>query len=38
MDFIEFVITAFLADQLASEEEEDAERERLRTEIDDLRS
>ena len=38
MSFLEFIITAFLADRLASEEEEEMERERLRSELDDLRS
>lgn len=38
MSFLEFIITALLADRLASEEEEAGERARLREELDDLRS
>ena len=38
MSFLEFIVTAFLADRLASEQEEEVERQRLRSELDDLRS
>ena len=38
MTFLEFIITAFLADHLASKQEEANEWERLQDEIDNLRS
>lgn len=38
MTFLEFIITAFFADHLASKQEEAKEWERLKEEIDDLRS
>ena len=38
MTFLEFIITAFFADHLASKQEEARELERLRSEIDDLKS
>ena len=38
MDFLEFLLTALLTDQLASEEEEARARKRLESEIEDLRS
>ena len=38
MTFLEFIVTAFFADHLASKQEEAAEVECLRAEIEDLRS
>jgi hypothetical protein len=38
MTFLEWIITWFFADHLASKQEEARELERLREEIDDLRS
>ena len=38
MSFLEFIITALLADRLASDEEQAQERTRLRAELDDLRT
>jgi hypothetical protein len=38
MDFLEFLLTALVADQLASEEEEAEGRNRLESEIEALRS
>ncbi|UCF01062.1 MAG: hypothetical protein JSV14_11805 [Deltaproteobacteria bacterium] len=38
MDFLEFVITAWLADRLASTDEEAKTLDRLQLEIDELRS
>jgi len=37
MDFLEFLITFFLADEFASEEEKENEWDQLRDEIDDLK-
>ena len=38
MDFLEFLLTALLADQLASQEEEAEARNRLESELEELRS
>ena len=38
MDFLEFIITWFFADHLASKQEEARERHRLEQEIEELRS
>ena len=38
MDFLEFLLTALVADQLASREEEAEARNRLESEIEELRS
>lgn len=38
MDFLEFIITAFFADHLASKQEEKEDWERMREEIEDLRA
>jgi hypothetical protein len=38
MDFLEFIITWFFAECLASKQEEARERDRLEKEIEDLRS
>ncbi|MBW1860034.1 MAG: hypothetical protein JRI70_08170 [Deltaproteobacteria bacterium] len=37
MDFLEFIITVFFADHLASKQEEQEEWERMRDEIEELR-
>ena len=38
MDFLEFLLTALLADQLAAQEEEAEARNRIESEIEELRS